>query len=472
MLLLQAVETAPEGPLWTAEDAAWATRLALQSGGATAAPARFVAERAGHALQRLLPRDPAAARWLARRGWRPAWLGAALLLGLLAGVVADSLGGGQHINLLAPPVWAVIVWNLAVYLGILMQAAGAGRALPVTGLRRGLMGWINRHTERGRAGASAVPAAAAAWARHAAPLALARAAALLHVAAAALALGLVAGFYLRGLVLDIRAGWQSTFLDATSVHWLLSAALSPASALTGIAVPDSAGLASLRIEPGTPASASAAPWIHLYAVMLGLLVIAPRLLLAAVALLKARHGAARITLPLADPYFQRLLLAQRGGVAQVQVLPHAAAPAAQAALGLRALLAGSLGQTLQLRLADATAFGDEDDAERMAVEPGTTLRVALFDLGATPEPDSQGRFVRALQRGAPGLPLLMVVDESAFARRFGALADRMAERRAGWLRLGDGLGCGVLCLDLDQPDMARAGPALQAALQAVPQPRA
>ncbi len=462
VLLVQAFETnAADNPLWTAEDRAWASRLARQTVGADAGPAPFLADRASHALQRLGPRDPAALRWLARRGWRPAWLAAALSIGLLLGALADSLGSAQRINMLAPPVWGVIVWNLAVYLGLLLQV---GRGLPARGLRR----WAQRWLDGQGAGTPAVQSAALAWARHGAPLALARAGALLHVAAAALALGLMGGLYVRGLVLDIRAGWQSTFLDAGTVQPLMSALLAPARWLTGIELPDAAALAALRLQPGVEATASAAPWIHLYAAMLLIFVIVPRGLLAAVALWRARRGAARIELPLAEPYFQRLLFEQRGGAARVQVLPHAAAPGAQAALGLRAVLAQSFGETLELRVAAATAFGDEDETASLPTEPDTTLRVALFDLAATPEADSQGRFVRALLAARPVLPLLMVVDEAAFRRRFGALADRLAERRAGWRRLADELGCGLLCADLDQPDLATAEAALALALRHAP----
>ena len=64
----------------------------------------------------------------------------------------------------------------------------------------------------------------------AAPLATARIALCLHAAAATLALGLMGGMYLRGLVLDYRAGWQSTFLQADTVQAVLSTALAPATA--------------------------------------------------------------------------------------------------------------------------------------------------------------------------------------------------------------------------------------------------
>ena len=121
-VLLQAFETvAPASPNWSEEDRAWATRLALQDAGASDADG-FIARRAHYAMQRLAPREPAAAKWLGRRLWRARWIAWAVLAGLLLGVLADSIGSGQRINLLAPPLWAVVIWNLVVY-GLLLGDA-------------------------------------------------------------------------------------------------------------------------------------------------------------------------------------------------------------------------------------------------------------------------------------------------------------------------------------------------------------
>ena len=185
VLLLQAHEAGSAGALWTADDRAWATRQAVATLGEQAAPERFVATRAALALQRLLPRDRDAQRWLGRRAWHPAWALLALVLGFIAGLAADQLGPPQRVNLLAPAVWAVVGWNLVVYAALLLP-------LPRLGLRRWLAGW-GLHGDDGPT---------LLWARHAAPLTAARAALVLHAAAAALALGLIAGLYLRGLVLD------------------------------------------------------------------------------------------------------------------------------------------------------------------------------------------------------------------------------------------------------------------------------
>ncbi|MBX3638565.1 MAG: DUF2868 domain-containing protein, partial [Rubrivivax sp.] len=339
VLLVRAHETA-ETPLWTAEDRAWATRLARETVPAGAAPARFLDERASHALQRLAPRDRAIARWLDRRLWRWTWLLAALALGLAAGLAVDAVGSARRIDLLAPPVWGVILWNLLVYL-VLLWPRGA-----VPGALRGgrVTGWLARRLGGGVVrGSGPLAAFSADWVPRVLPALASRAALLLHAAAAALAAGLVAGMYLRGLVLDYRAGWESTFLEPAAVRALLATLLAPATALTGIGVPDEATVSALRVGPGVAAGAPAAPWIHLYAAMLALFVIVPRTALATWSALRGAWASRRVALPLDDPYFQQLLLQGRGAAPRVRVLPHGAAPSPQAVLGLRELLAGALG---------------------------------------------------------------------------------------------------------------------------------
>ncbi len=453
VLMVQAFETGPaDGKPWTAEDRALVTRLARETTPVDARPERYLDERARHALHMLAPRDKAVARWLDRRLWRPGWTLLALLLGAVLGLAADALGGSQHINLLAPPVWVVMAWNLLVYLSLLLPVPKRARA------------WLARRLARVPGGSAPLQACGQAWARHGWPLAVARAALLLHLAAAALAAGLVAGLYLRGLVLDFRAGWQSTFLDAATVQTVLATLLAPAVAATGIALPDAAALEALRVGPQGAASASAAPWIHLYAAMLALFVVAPRLALAVWAAARSRWLARHVALPKDDPYFQRLLREHRGGTPRVQVLPHGAAPTAQAALGLRALLAQVLGPGLQMTVADATSYGNEEAAAQLAPETETTLRLALVDLGTTPEEDTHGRFLQALRQSAPGVPLLLLADSSDFDRRFAATPARGAERRAAWQQLAAAHDAAWAAAALNSP--AAADETTTAALEA------
>jgi hypothetical protein len=68
----------------------------------------------------------------------------------------------------------------------------------------------------------------------------------------------IAGLYVRGLAFEYRATWESTFLDATTVHWLLAGLLAPGSMLTGIATPGAAHLESIR-APASENAATCAP---------------------------------------------------------------------------------------------------------------------------------------------------------------------------------------------------------------------
>ena len=474
--LLQAFETAqPASPSWSDADRAWATRLALQDGSAN--PQAFIARRAQHAMQRLAPREPLAAKWLARRPWHSRGVAWAALAGLIVGLLADSIGSSQRINLLAPPLWAVLAWNALVYLlllghtlaTLLMRRTRPGSLLRLTQhlLRIG-RSWPGRDSVRAPASgsASALQTFARLWLRCSAPLSAARAATLLHVAAAALALGLIAGLYLRGLVLDYRAAWESTFLSAGIAHAILATVLAPAVAVSGIALPDATAFEALRSAHGSAATgATAAPWIHLIALTLLLFVVLPRALLATVGALRAHWLARHVALPLDDAYFQRLARQQRGEVARVVVLPYASTPNAQAALGLQALLVPALGDGLQIRIAPTSAFGVEGEGGAALAE-GTTLAIALFDLSATPEAESQGRFAQQLAARAPaGAATILFVDEVAFKQRFGGDSARLAQRRDAWRVFAEALGTLPVFVDLDAPDFLAASRAVQLAIR-------
>lgn len=482
VLALREIETATPGALWSAADRDWATRAAVQSVGRQAAAEPFLAERGRLALQRVAPRLPALPASLEPGRHRTHLVaGWAVALTALAGVAVDSLGGTHQINLLAPPLWGVLAWNLGVYALLLLRfarphTAGGlvrwvqaleGRAGAVLSssptLLRGRSGEdgaptdANRHppdtTPSVRAHATLLRAIGAAWSQASAAASLARTLALLHALAAALALGLIGGLYLRGLVFDIRAGWQSTFLDAGGVHALLSVVLAPAALLSGIELPDVDALGALRItnagEAG--AKASGAPWIHLLALSLALFVVLPRALLAAAAHARARRLAAHVALPLHEPYFQRLLREQRGSVAHVHLVPHAHEPDAAAVATLAALLGRVLGPHVELSRAAAVDFGAEDDAAPdQLVPPGTTHALLLVDLTATPEAEHQCRLAQRLAATAAthGAAALICIDEAAFLRRFAAFPQRATERRRAWQALAESCGMALVVLNL------------------------
>jgi hypothetical protein len=462
VLLLRAFETTPDSG-WSDEDRAWASRAAAEVEGAGAPPDRFVARRATLAVERLGGRDRNVERALRALAWRP-WLGTAIAaLAFAAGVAIDAIGPAQRINLLAPPLAALLVWNLALYLLIAVRAALGPfieRARGPGPLARAFARLLHR-----RAPAVASPPLAlfvAEWTRACAPLVAARVGRVLHVAAIALALGLLAGMYLRGLAFEYRAGWESTFLDAGAVHALLATALAPAAAITGIALPDAAGFEALRFSAA--GGVNAAPWLHLFATTVALAVLAPRLLLA----LGNRWREARLTrrfpLRLDEPYFRNLGRVLRDEPAKVRVAPYGLQLSPQATLNLNALFAQALGARASLGFAPATAFGGEDDIDANALAADATLVVALFAATATPEPENHGAFVDKLA-AAGDAPIVALIDESDFRRRIGS-GDRIDQRRALWRNALAERRVRALFVDLEQPDLGSAEAALRSAIDA------
>ncbi len=456
VLLMRATEQAaaaspPDARLAVdlAADLDWAGAEARRRLGAAAAPQDWLALRARLGLARRAERGAA---WLPGAGALPA-VRKPLSLALLAltlglGMASDGLGAGRQINLLALPMLGLLAWNILVYAGLLalaLRSAGDRRSRPMSppvGPRRhallGLAASVQRRLSRLAAPALAAgPAESAAvlrfqrdWLAASLPLQSARLAALLHAAAAALALGLLLSLYARGLVLDYRAGWDSTFLDANAVRALLGGLLGPAAAISQQALPDAQALAALRLASG--GGEGAARWIHLWALTLTAAVVMPRLALAAAAGLRARRRAADLPWPAGLTDLQPVLASAGQARRPVLVLAYSYALDGPRQARLRALLADQ-GQTATLLPSLPLGAEDLPTLGLPADHPPELL--ALFALTATPEAESHGAFLRALATRLPaGGQLRVLVDESGFRQRFGGAAgqQRLGQRRAAW----------------------------------------
>jgi hypothetical protein len=212
----------------------------------------YLAARADFAATRLLSRHKGLVDLLGRSRW-PGWLGFVVpLVALGAGFLANEFGTGKRMDLLAVPLLGIIAWNVLVYVWILVGAAsrlGTKRhqlADPLTAVLA-RVGSLRRGSSDG---STAINRAAATfrtrWAEMTAPINAARAGRTLHLGAALFALGLIGGIYLRALVIEYRAGWESTFLGPEAVHIVLSLLLGPASMLSGVAIPALPEIAAMR----------------------------------------------------------------------------------------------------------------------------------------------------------------------------------------------------------------------------------
>ena len=458
---LRAIESADAGrDFWSEEDRAWASRAAGALVGAAAPPEAFLAARARLGMDRIGERSKALRRTLTALSWHP-WVGYLIVaLAFTAGFALDQVGASQRVNLLAPPLFGVLAWNLGVYaLLIASYVVRYGESGAPRPLRRGL---VRLATGRGPSGrgqqAALVAHVVDDWTRQAAALYAARAARVLHLAAVALACGLLAGLYLRGIALDYAATWESTFLDAATVRRLLEIVLAPGAAWTGLAVPPLSGIEAIR----APAGENAGRWLHLIAATVVALVILPRFALAAANALLERYRSARLVPALDAPYYARLLRGFSGGPARVRVIPYSYTLSSTSAGALERLLRAVVGDNATVTIASPVTYGSAEGAGAADGAPRAEAAtdshvIALFNAAGTPEPDVHGAFLADLARRSPPAPaVIALIDDGPFRERLMGDPQRMGQRHDIWRALcsNAGVACAFATLDANDPGAA------------------
>ena len=498
LLLVRAVESEDAGEtLLTREDRQQANAAGLgarDAGGGRGGrrgDEAFLAGRAGFAYGRLATRFPAVAKASRASVW-PRWIDWAVpAAAFVLGLIANELDSGQRLNIIAFPLLGMLVWNFAVYallaLNLARRAVRRGGDAARPGMFARLFARIGgaaagrgeAHSPMGRA----LTRFAGDWAVHARPITYHRSARVLHLSAAALAAGVIAGMYLRAIGLEYRAGWESTFIGAGTLHGLLGLVLGPASAVTGIALPGTAHLEALRWGPGAQGE-NAGPWIHLYATTALLFIILPRLVLAAWSAAAAWRLRRHFPVPgREDFYIRRLLRGVEGGGAEVHVVPYSFHPPQEGRQELEELLRAVLGDGTRTMFDTPIGYGAEDEwLAHAAFGDEADYVILLFNLSATPEAENQGVLVAGLKRrlaeARSGAALSVMLDETAYRQRLGGQAgaeERVATRRAAWERMLGREGVNPLSLDLQQgargPDLVRRveGGLLQGASLAAPE---
>lgn len=258
------------------------------------------------------------------------------LAALLLGLAIDRISNAHRVDLLSPPLLTVLAWNLAVYL-LIAWRAWRPPSQPSAWLQQALrpLGNPFGRAERGRGLAARIAADFhQRWWAHAAGLLQQRAVRVLHLCAAAWGAGIALSLLLRGLVVRYQFGWESTFLDATQVHAIVSVLFAPLTLLLGLApftLQEIAATQNFAGESGVAGmagggGAAGSRWVGMYVGLLLLAVVLPRLALAAWARWREHRwqgqidpqGAAFDTLRASLP--GDLVIGLHGPQAQAQVL--------------------------------------------------------------------------------------------------------------------------------------------------------
>ncbi|MEJ7928349.1 DUF3482 domain-containing protein [Ramlibacter sp. AN1015] len=341
LLLARAVEEADTtGKLISPVEREQAGRAALHAVAGPHSPhapdaGRYLDERARRILEIVNNRDPRTAALQRSEPWER-HLGWGLpLLALALGALLERIDNPGQVNMLSPPLLGFLLWNLLVYLGLLIAplvrrhrpAGGPG------GLASALRDWLGHRTAAPRARSNVRGAVAARFRQHwwdvAGPLEGWRIAQILHASAAAWAVGVGLSIVLGGLVREYRVGWESTLLDLSQVHALLSFLFAPVVALLPVDGFTIAELERMHFRSGAAVGqAEAREWITLYLGLLALVVFVPRTLLAVWAAVRRRWMARTLRVDLADSYYAELLA--RVSPARVVVAWAASGPRAHA----------------------------------------------------------------------------------------------------------------------------------------------
>ena len=411
-------------------------------------PALFLQKRAELILQRIAERTPSFAALTARKKGLHNLAFALPVVALLSGALADRISDPHRVDLLSAPLLLIIGWNLVVYALLLFWWLGpavSSSASSASGARPAQRGWMARLARVGAAMPAKLPqplaigiaAFGVEWLATSAPLMQARMQRAIHFSAAAFALGAVVSLYVRGLLSQYQAGWESTFLNAQQVHAALSLLFWPAMSVFQLPGFSLAQVQALQL-PQSGAASAGAQWVHLYGGTLLLLVILPRLALAGAARWKENSLSRNFPLNLGQPYYRKLTQNFGPDVPDVlRVFPYSFTVDEARDKGLNTVAKLLLGERASVMLRPSTGYG-----QAPAGVPGSTPSdnpdvghtVILFNLNATPEQENHGAFLdHFVHSGVPGFSVW--VDESGYLERMGgqaASAARMQERMALW----------------------------------------
>ncbi|MEJ6023326.1 DUF3482 domain-containing protein [Ramlibacter sp. PS4R-6] len=287
--------------------------------GAALDAAAFMAMRARHVLATLAVRHPRLAALQEAPAWR-AWVEWAVpLAALVTGVATDAIGNPHRVDLISLPLLGIVAWNLAMYLlflGAALVPRREGRTSWLAGIGRWTMG---------QAGTDPAAQAAARfhidWFRATRPLHAARIQRVLHLSAAAWALGVILSLLVRGLVVEYRVGWESTFLGPQQVHAVLSLLRLPALLVFPFDTFSVTDVAQMRFSLRGGA-AFGAPWVWMYVALLVTVVVVPRLLLATFAAWREERLSRAVAVDVQPAYAERVESLMNAASVRVGLLAH------------------------------------------------------------------------------------------------------------------------------------------------------
>lgn len=448
ILLAKAIEESNDATIgWTQANAEAASLRAAHTVGEGADPVKLLTERAKIVLRETAERGINTK--LSTKARLPNFFSPLfILLAFVLGGLTDRIASPEHIvNLLSPPYWTVILWNLLVYCALFCCAIGlVGTssnhfALP---LRSSLIAFVEKASFSTLRRKGYKAHFYAEWTQFVSPLVRMHVARTLHFAALAFTLGIVASLLVRGFGTAYWAGWESTWLAESpeSVKTFIDYTYGLIPAVGPLLpMPDLATVTEMRADrlPYLETPISAAPWLLRMMILIGILVIIPRLVFAVFDTWRMRRFKANTTLVIDAPYFGNILeqCAQDAVIGNLVVIKSTTnRPERNANIALFCRHWGEADDSC----VHAVDFNDEEAALH-ALPQGHRKPVVLiwFDGMETPEDDVHGAIIdraRVAYEKQNSAVVATLVDLRVFSERFASMPERIKERETVWTRLG------------------------------------
>lgn len=448
ILLAKAIEESNDATIgWTQANAEAASLRAAHTVGEGADPVKLLAERAKIVLRETA--EHGINTKLSTKARLPKLFSPLfILLAFVLGGLTDRIASPEHIvNLLSPPYWTVILWNLLVYCALFCCAIGLigtssnHFALP---LRSSLIAFVEKASFSTLRRKGYKARFYSEWTQFVSPLVRMHVARTLHFAALAFALGIVASLLVRGFGTAYWAGWESTWLAESpeSVKAFIDYTFGLIPAVGPLPpMPDLATVTEMRADrlPYLETPVSAAPWLLRMMILIGVTVIIPRLVFAVFDTWRMRRFKTNTTLAIDTPYFGNILeqCAQDAVIGNLVVITSTTnRPERDANV---ALFCRHWGEADDSSI-HAVDFNDEE-----ATLPALTLSLRKpvvliwFDGMETPEEDVHGALIeraRSTYEKQNSAIVTALVDLKEFSTRFASIPERVKERKDVWTSFG------------------------------------
>ena len=451
VMLVRAIEQARDGNvLWSPTDAKDATRASIELIGQKASYDQFIARRAEWVLDAIRKRQSEPLFDLAPRKSPTvaAWL--LIVSAFVIGFATNHLAADSRVNIVEYPLVGLILWNLLVFITILVSGISNLFRLkseaggPLTDLLGQWQLWGAIKSSFGKTTLWGDQFKSD-WCMIAASLNQQRLALTLHAASILFALGAMGSLYIRGFFKEYRAGWESTFFSAESIHAIANVVLAPGALLLNMQMPDVAHVAGLRFPES--AGEIARDWIHLYAASILLWILVPRLVLAIASGFSKWRQQRSFPLPIRNTYFAALRAIHSGKGVDVVAIPFRYELTSQVKADLVRLLERAHGLAVSITVQEPVLMGEEAADWKTALGNDRHIAVfVIFNLAATAESDTHGLLVKKIlgdvYRCTPVIP---IVDTGSYVDRD---KDRFNERCNQWRNILDRVRCKPLFLNL------------------------